>query len=107
MSKASSTLLLVVTLRQVRLFKQSLNLSMLIFDITRLFMKLFFELDLAVGKNIKLIKWSLISLSKVPTFWDDWSELVKIWSMEDIEVPCILVALVINCKKPLLIIVSM
>ena len=48
-----------------------------------------------------------MSLTIVPTSPAEPIELVKIWSMRDVEVPCILVALVINWRNQLLITVSM
>ena len=47
-----------------------------------------------------------MSLTIVPTSPAEPIELVKIWSMRDVEVPCILVAYVISWRNPLVITVS-
>ena len=69
-------------------------------------LKLGFSCTLVMGTNKKFMKWSLISLTIVPTSFVELNELVIIWSIRDIEMPCIPVALVINWRNPLLIIVS-
>ena len=94
--KASSTLLLSVTFLHDKFVKHSLNRSLFARDITLLFVKLGFSCTDVVGIKKKFIKWSLISLIIVPASFAEPREFVKIWSIRDIEEPCILVAFVIN-----------
>ena len=98
--------MLFVTFLHDRLVKHSLNRSLFARDITLLFVKLGFSCTDVVGIKKKFIKWSLISLIIVPASFAEPREFVKIWSIRDIELPCILVAFVINWRKPLLINVS-
>lgn len=56
--------------------------------------------------EVKVKKWSLMSLTIMPDCVLPLGVFVSMWSMSEWWLFCILVALVMSCKNPLLSIVS-